>query len=560
MIYYKLLSKYKKVFFSLGLITLILVILNSALLKDVVYESDDYFLHATRIGNYYVALKEFQFPVRWGPNLNESYGYPAFNYMYHTPYLAATLFHILGLSVQQSLNISVLLASILGSIGIYFLIKQYLNSEKWAVILGIFYTLNPYMLLNIYWRGAVGEIFFLGFVPYFLIGLKKKNFLLITISTALLILSHLPSMLLLGGISIVYYLTQFKKEKFKDLLPIFKGGVAGMLISSWYWVPAYFEQWMITYNAGESLIQYKTQFINILSILNINRDFLSNDLFTGVITIGGVALLGIFIGLLQLKKNKQVKYWLLLIFISLFLITPQSVLLWDNLKPLQYVQYPWRFIWPVLIAVIFIFTEFIKTKSISSKNKNFIFVLTILGILFSSEAFISNKGFTSRTDFDWYHPVHATGSSFNEHNPIWANKPYNFQEPLMYLNATESSKLNSNNVNEIVHPLNKLNPIITKMNGTTISYTVSPQQDIIVLHKRLFYPGWEALLDEKEVDFIQNIPQYNGILAINVPAKESNIYIRFTGYTLLRRISEMVSLITFIGLTIYLLKKVSQKS
>jgi len=559
--YYNLLNKYKKILLSLLFIAIAIVIVNSALLKDVVYQSDDYLLHATRIGNYYLALKEGQFPVRWGSNLNQAYGYPSFNYMYHTPYLTSSALHMIGLSVQQSLNISVLLAVVFGSLSCYFFIKEYLKSEKWSVLLALFYSLNPYSLLNIYWRGAIGEIFFYSLIPLFLLAVKKKNVFLIAITTSLLLLSHLPSMLLLAILMVFYYIAELKSYRICELFKIFVSGLIGLLLSAWYVLPAYFEQWMIEYQLGSSLNQYSSQFVSTLSLLDIRKDSFSSSSFINVLTIGGVALIGIFIGLFLLKYSKKTIIWVVSIILSIFLISSQSSFIWSAIKPLQYVQYPWRFIWIIIISVLFIFIYFNNQKKVSKKINNFVFILATLGIIFSVQAFTNTKGSTSRTDFDWYHPVQSTGSSFNEHNPIGAHVPYNFPEPLMYVNASQSANIIREKIETLVHPLNELSPKINLINGTKIIYSVNPDQDIIVLHKRLFYPGWEAHLDGKPVEFIKDIPQYDGVLAIKIPNKQSNIEIEFTGYTLLRRISEIISLSAMIlVIGFYLLKKLSQNS
>lgn len=559
--FYNWLNKYKIHILSILLIIVSVVFLNRLLLKSVVYESDDYFLHATRTANYYLALKQNQFPVRWGPNLNQSYGYPSFNYMYHTPYLVGSLLHILGLSIQQSLNIAVLLALVFGGVFAYLWANSYLKSKIQSIILSLFFIFNPYSLLNVYWRGAIGEIYFYSFIPLFLLSIKKKNLFLIAISTALLVLSHLPSLFLLAPILLIIYLTEFKDNwKQKDYLAVILGGFLGLTLSSWYWVPAIFEQWMIQYQNSSSLSQYSSQLIPFLAVFNVGNTFFSSDNYSSAVNIGLSSLLGLILGFFIIKKNSKIIYWILLIIISLFLLSSSSLFVWDNLNFLQYVQYPWRFTWVIIFSTIMMFIYFYKVKNISKSFKRNISALLFITILISSRSFINTKGFTTRNDFDWYHPATDTGSSFNEHNPIWAKTTYYFPEELMYVNATESALLNKTNKEQLVHKLSELNPEIIKFDGKTISYKVNPGQDIITLHKRLFYPGWEAYLEEDYVDFITNIPQYEGILAVRVPNYESLVTVSFTGFTPLRRASETISLISFFVLVIYLLKKLSQKS
>ncbi len=553
--FYNLFNKYKKTLFSLGIILIVLVFTNRLLLKDVVYESDDYKLHAVRTASYYLALKQGQLPVRWGPNLNGGYGYPSFNYMYHTPYFFGAVTHSFGFSVQESLNLTVLFSLLLGSLGCYFFIRSYLKSEFWSVLLSLSFILNPYTLLNIYWRGAVGELFFYAFLPFFLLGIKKLlkdnqkplTFLLTTILMALLILSHFPSIFVLFILLIFFVLSEWKNTlSFRKIFPVICAVALGFLLSAWYWLPAYFEQWMVTYKDTISLTFYLEQFANPFLLFDIRKSSVSSKYFLDALQLGGVSILSLFVGLHLLQFSKKVRYWVVLIFLCIFLISHSSQLLWDTIKPLQYLQFPWRLISVITFASIMIFINFVSEKKIASKWKKAVAVLIAVYTLFLSQRYITSKGTTNRTDFDWYHPTFETGSSFNEHLPIWANLAYYFPDELLYVNASESALLAPNNLEKYVHKLSDLDAIITEFDGKTISYQISPDQNIIALHKRLFYPGWQALLDGKNVDFIMDVPEYQGILAVFIPNGSSNITVEFTGYTKLRRYTEIISVITLL--------------
>ena len=561
--FYKLVNKYKNSLISICCIAIVLLGANTAFFKDVVYESDDYFLHATRTANYYLAIKQGQFPVRWGPNLNQSYGYPAFNYMYHTPYFAGAVLHSFGLSVQQSLNTVVLLTLILGGISAYVFIRSYLQSESWSILLSVFFISNPYTLLNVYWRGAIGELLFYAVVPLFLLAVKKKHIVGIAVTTAFLILSHLPSMILLAGLSFIYVFVEFKNNYTnKTIVSIFGGGLLGILLSSWYWIPAIFEQWMIRYELGASLNQYVTQFISLPGLFDIRKHFSSSALFTNVLSLGSVNILALLLIPYLSKKSKTVIFWFILIASSLFLLTPLSAGIWDLAKLLQYVQYPWRFLWVINIASIMIFITLAAQKEISLLTKKMFFVLILFGVIFSAQKFIITKKSITRSNFDWYHPATSTGSSFNEHDPIWSNIPYYLPEELSYVLATQSAAITDKNKTNLVQKLSDLNPQIIRFDGRVITYTVTPHQEVIVLYKRLFYPGWEAYLDKKKVDFVTDIPEYTGILAVKLPAEtESHVSVVFTGYTQTRKFSEILSSITLFGIILYyLLKKLWQNS
>lgn len=559
--FYKWLNSKKKQIFSIGIIFFLILISNNALTKDVIYESDDYKLHAVRVANYYLALKQGQLPVRWGPNLNGGYGYPSFNYMYHTPYIVGSAIHSTGFSVQESLNISVLFSLLFGGISCYFFVKSYLKSEIWSILLAVSFIINPYTLLNVYWRGAVGELYFYAFVPIFLLATKKLlksynlfYFLLLIFATSLLILSHLPSILLLGMLVVFFIIAELKVIRINNLLRIIFPVTLGFLLTAWYWIPAYFELWMVKYQNTTSLTQFGSQFISSISVFDIRKNIFSSDFFVPVLQIGGVSILAIIVGLYLLKYSKKSLNLILLIFLSLFLSSGLSEIIWQLVKPLQYIQFPWRFLWLITIASIFILIQFFSEKKIAETWKTVVAILVALGILFSAQAYIAIKGGGTRSDFDWYHPTFETGSSFNEHLPIWANMIYHFPDELVYITNDNVGILAPLNRTELIHKLSDLNVKVIKLDGGSISYEINTNQDIVVLHKRLFFPGWEAYINQEKTEINIGIPEYNGIIAISVPSGSSIVDLKFTGYTKLRKISEIISIFTagfIIGHLIY---------
>lgn len=562
--FYKQLSNYKKVFFSLSIIIAILIFSNRLLLQNVVYESDDYKLHAVRIANYYLALKQGQLPVRWGPNLNGGYGYPSFNYMYHIPYMIGSTLHVLGLSIQQSLNTSVLLALLLGATSCYFLLGSYLKSEKWKILLSLFFICNPYTLLNVYWRGAIGELFFYAVVPLFLLGVKKIShkhslfyFLVTTLTFFLLVLSHLPSLLLLLVLLLVFLFTELQGQfTWKKIMPVIFACIMGLLLSSCYWIPAYFEQWMIIYKTVGSLTQYQTQFITLKTLFNFQSSAHSSALFSEVIQIGSIPVLAMLIAICFQKLYKKAFPWLLLLLTSIFCITNYSFFLWNTVVLLQYIQFPWRFAWLVVMSTLFILIQFILEKSIQQKWKLLFACILVIALACTVTGYSVSKGTNNRSDFEWYHPTSETGSSFNEHLPIWAQTAYYFPTELLYVSASEAAALKPENQKNSVHELAELQPIIQQFDGRVISYQITPPQDIVILHKRLYFPGWQASVNDEPTEFLTDIPQYKGILAIPVSASSSSrIKIEFNGYTKLRRFSEFLSVTAALFLLVFIIIK-----
>lgn len=559
--------------YSLLLIVALLLFVgfwHRGLLGDYLLESDDYQHHAVRTANYYLALRQGQFPVRWAPNLNEGYGYPAFNYTYPLPYIVSSLIHFAGAPIQLSVNLTILGAVLLASITSYLLIKNLTKDTLAAIAGAAIYTLSPYPLLNIFWRGAIGEVFFVALVPMLFLSLivflksrdvrrKKAGLLLISLSVALLILSHFPSLAILFPITllliIVIVFFDKKEDSIKSFLTICIAGILGTLMSSWYWLPAFLEKNLITYETGTSLTQYQSHFVSLISLFDIRRTIQSSEYFIGATQIGAAGLLIFIIALFMLFRALKTKrslnkihylIWGLFVFlISLVLMTPVSRTMWDSFKVFQLVQYPWRILWMSMLAVILMFVSLIS--NFSKRQQRLVTFVVFVLIFWSGITYTQPKGFFSRTDFDWYE-MGTTGSSFDEHQPIWSQKPYYFPEELMYVDVSNLPSLaeseNRDQFSNIVLPLSELNPNIQRLDGTKVKYQLESEQEILVLHKRLFFPGWAVYVNEDITEPLIDVSHYEGVMAVKLPTGSNTVSVQFTEKTKPRLTGEIISIIS----------------
>ncbi len=571
-------KKYVELILMIGLL-LFVGFWHKELLKDHILDSDDYRHHAARTANYALALRQGQFPVRWAPNLNDGYGYPSFNYTYPIPYLTASLFHFSGASVQQSVNFAVLSAVLLGAAGCFLLIKFITKSNLAATIGALVYSLSPYPLLNVFWRGAIGEIFFIAMVPFLFLGTiaslqatsktkKLGALLLVSLTTALLILSHFPSLLILfPAILLLIWLLVRKSQirlTIKVLMPLLSAALLGTLMSAWYWLPALVERKFITYDSGASLKQYLNQFVSLQSLLDIGRTIQIDAYFKNVIQIGAGSLIILILAVFTLYKNRFCKnsiskdhfknkknnylIWGITVFIgSLLLMTPAAKFIWERVMVVQLLQFPWRILWLAALAASILFG--VSILFYSKWQRIFISVIVAALIVWSAVSYAQPKGYFSRSDFDWYQ-MSVTGSSFDEHQPIWSQKPYYFPEELMYFKSAnlplEEKPESNEQLAQLVFPLTELNPNISRLDGTMIDYRLQTNQPIVVLHKRLYFPGWELTVNSQPTEPDLNIKPYQGLLAVELPQGSHNIKLHFSGKTNIRKVGEIISAMAFL--------------
>lgn len=143
-----------------------------------------------------------QFYPRWLEYSNFGYGNPTFAFYAPLCMVAPLPFRLLGLDMPGSLVASMGLAMAVFGLGLYVLLRQVL---PWALALGLalLSMAGPYWLVDIYQRGAIGEVWAIAILPWiFWASLQTicrpqsiGPVAVLALSYGLLTLSHLPTLL-----------------------------------------------------------------------------------------------------------------------------------------------------------------------------------------------------------------------------------------------------------------------------------------------------------------------------------------------------------------------------
>lgn len=517
------------------------------LLSGQLLVSDDYELHAARTANYYLAIKQGQFPPRWAPNLNGGFGYPVFNYIYPLPYLTATVLHVLGFSIQRAVNLSVLLALLGGAVGAFLLARQLQQKLSLQTLLALLYLINPYTLLMVYWRGAIGELFFYCTVPYIFVALhwvlakqKKtpfKSLAVLTFFVSVALLSHLPSagifLIVCGAWLLV------KKINRTRLIQISLAVVLAFGLTSFYTLPAVLERSLINLDNSKYLHLYTEHFLSLTTLFNFAKTITSSEFFLSVVQVGMSGVVAIGVGAV-LKKNREQIFWLTVCVVTLALMTPISKPLWDGLSLLQAQQFPWRLLWLVNLAVFFIASQIISKKLVA--------IVLALGVVWSAFGYAHPKGFFGRSDYEWFESV-ITGSSYDEQLPKGAKTSYTVPGVVFFVPL---SKLQDEKV-----PWQELSTSpgqILEQTGTTLKYDIELLETSAVVHKRLYFPGWQATVEGYTHEFLQLSKEYDGLLQLKLPVGHHIVEVSFTGSTPVRTTGMLVSLASAILYVVLVVK------
>ncbi len=310
------------------------------------------------------ALVDGMFPVRWSSELGFGFGYPLFTFYAPLAYYIGGAIALIGFNALLATKIMIGIIMLIAGISMYFFAREYFNKPS-AVASSILYVFAPYHALDLYVRGDISELLAYGLLPFLFfcfsrLALFQKNFVYIAgISYALLIISHnLTAFELTPFLAIFCFLLLLQsKKKLKLFKQFCYALILGLVLSAFYFLPAVVES---SYTNVLSDVSNGSNFVN--HFVCINQLWYSPWGFGGSAPgcIDGLSFslgkLYIFLSVLSLflivyayMLKKKVKLYPYLFFLSgfllsIFLLLQISQPVWELIKPMAFIQFPWRFL------------------------------------------------------------------------------------------------------------------------------------------------------------------------------------------------------------------------
>lgn len=569
-------NKMKKLILDIAPLVLVIILSIFALIP--LFHSGFFLTHddtqPARIFEMANSLKMGFFPVRWVKDLGFGFGYPIFNFYAPFVYYLGGTFYLLGFGAIISTKILIFISVLLSSIFMYLFCKEFFG--KTAGIIGaIFYTYATYHAVQIYVRGDLEENFAYSLIPLlfwliykiYLSFLKKdkwKTWLYVSLSSFayfLLIITHNLSAVIISIFIFLFMLFLFFNNFSKKFLLIFAPLILGPILSSFYFLPVFLE---LKYTNVLKQIGGSAYFVN--HFVCLNQFWYSSWGYGGSLPgcvdglsfmIGKLHIIFAFLALIIIiptyKKNKEIFKFVFLFFtfflFSIFIQTNYSLWIWNFFKPLQFLQYPWRFLMMTSFfsaflgsAVFWLLSSYFK--KISFLNY-FLFSLILISVILLQKKFFVPQKYLNLSDADYISkPILNWKISNISHEYL----PKNFKRPI------NKNQINKNffekNTNLIsytrIRKLPSLLYIIDVRNGTNLILNLS------------YFPFWQIKLDKNSI----KKRNYLGLILISVPAGRHKLNIYYEE-TFIEKLSNLISIsgfvFIFIGI-IYLKLKYAKKN
>lgn len=525
------------------------------------YTSHDMTYHIMRQISMDNLLKEGQFPPRWSGELNNGYGYPVFIFNYPLPGLVGEVFHKLGFNFVNSVKAVFFISMFISILGMYFFLKEFLNSKLSAILGSVFYLYAPIRFIDVYVAAALGAALaasILPFVFYFMVILSKKDLknkglkiLFGALSFCLLILSHnftafifAPVILSFAGLLI--WQSRERSRLFQDFMAMF---LLGLGLSAFFWLPASIEKQYLRFDKIYETF-YQNQFISIPELIHSPWGYgLSHperpedgDMSYQLGLIHILVMITFIPFLWVIRKIKGVKqtggFILIFFVLSVFMMLKVSLPVWKAFPILSIVQFPLRFEIVAVFCAAIASALFIKYFP----YKKILFVFLLFSVLYANRNHWKiNEVFNPGENY--YTSLKGLTSPYGEDLPNWARgmdkkSPGKFE----FITVGKNPLASSGGTIKIIE--DKSTKVLAEVEATESSK---------LRFNQFYFPNWQIKVDGKVTNFNYLIDGEDyGLPVFDIGAGKHQILAEFKNTTD-RNIADFISLASVVIFVLYLL-------
>ncbi|MCL4871310.1 MAG: hypothetical protein KJ063_20300 [Anaerolineae bacterium] len=533
--------------------------------------TNDAFPHLFRVVALDQMVREGVWWPRWSPHLVHGYGYPVFNFFPSLSHWVVELFHLMGVPLTMAYRLTVLLQAAAAAWGMFFLGRAMLNAAAgWIAALA--YVYSPYLLYDSIIRGGLPEAQALALFPWLLLaiwqmirkseqtgdnGNRKSEdtlslslllsrsfaqrgwFVAAAFIAAAMLLSHpivYPIFLFIG-----LWLLRLTWRHGWHILP----GPAialglGVLLTAFFLLPALGElEATRALTAADQDYSYLGNFLSLGQLLTFPQlpadPALINPPVVRAIPLfvllwAGFRLAWRWPGLPQTRRP-QIIDWVLLCLLAIWLITPSSRFVWDNVPLLPQILYPWRFLGLASLAAALLLAHSFLADEAAGWPRWPLLTLISLGILLTAipwlypprEPISENPGLIDLAAFE-APPLFIGTTTLGEFLPRWVQTmPDTTELRQQLIDQGDPDRLS---------PTDGLQVIQRTGPTTNAVYHVRVTAPVRVSYRQFYFPGWQARLNGEAIPLSPSEPE--GVLQLELPPGDHELHL-FFGSTPLRR-------------------------
>ena len=429
------------------------------------------------------------------------------------------------MSLTDSFKITLATGYLIAVLFCYLWLAKLFN-RKAAFVGSIVFAFTPYWFVDLYVRGSVGEVIAMGWFMIALTSIERRWLILLSISTAGIILSHNIMSMLFIPLVVGYGIIRNRSGTPWVIL--------GVAVSTYFWLPALLER---QYVIGLNVVNFREHFPELFQLLipswgtGFSAAGVPNGEMSQQLGIGTILLTVWTVVHLLREKGRGVRRLigisLILFIILIIFMLSFSQPLWEAVTPLQLLQYPWRF-FSVVVPLSGIFGAYIVSKL---EGNIWGLIIALAAIAFAlgyirpviyaprdDAYYLSRREFTDGTS--------SLGNSFSTKWSPW--KPQRAAKRVEILTGVG-----------VMNGIGEEDPV-------DLRFDVLLEKEAMVRVNTTYYPGWTVEVDGKTtaIDFTKD-----GTIAFAAPGGAHTVRVHF-GETPLRKTADIISLVSLLWIVL----------
>ncbi len=478
---------------------------------------------------------------RWANFANFGFGEPRF--IFYPPaswLLGAALGRLLQWRIVPGSFVWLVLTT--AGITMFLLARDWMPSRA-AALASIFYAINPYHLLVVYLRSAYGELLASALFPlsvfFFLRICRSYRSAVPGLAAvfAAIWLANAPAAVIVSYSLTLLSIVQAINQSSLRVFIASAGSMAlGFVLAAFYILPALYEQSWVNIAQAVSLgLRPQDNFLfTIINDLDHNRfNFIASMLAVAEISITGLML----VASCRTRSSLRESWWMMatLSILSAALMFSATRLLWQYLPKLNFVQLPWRWLFPLNLGSAFLFGALMA----GSPRKTMWFVLVAV-VTLTAGITLGRLAYWDSEDVPAIASAIAQGRGYEgaeEYTPVDCHSPE------ILRSSGEVSAAGASTIH------------IEGWGPEQRSFSVSASQPTRVAPRILDYPAWRIEVNGQPVQ--AGLMAGSGQMVVSVPSGHSRVQISFIR-TIDRMIGAILSVIGLLTWSVILFLTVSR--
>ena len=481
--------------------------------------SNDARIHACWAYQFIKQFGAYEGYPRWSMDMNGGLGSPAFFYYPPLPYLLTAPLRYLcsdDMSMWQVLGMSSGIALVLSEIFALLWLRTFVSLRA-ATAAAVVYQLMPSHLLGeLYMRGAFAEFWGMVWLPLILWGVRlaangsRYSLITLALAYALLITTHLPTTLIFSAVPLVYAWVIAPREYRRRVLVRTCGGlVLGMGLAGIYLIPA------LTMQSAVSMKYITAYRFNDYFLFTSNRYGYADRIYLCVILMLILSLVAMLLFLNTPNRktvaNTTAVFWGAVAAFCTFMMTPLANPIWEICSTLQMIQFPWRYLTVLSVAI-----TGILALGIDELLAHFSWRTLVCGQIGWSIILV------------WlYFTIEQSGPVLWQ--PLADDSSPLFREVPEYRPRWVNADLGST-LNKFLHDDVYQKAIFARGGGSLWIENWQPRNIVMkivatnrcsILVRQYYYPGWTACVNQHHQPVKVSLP--DGLVSLELPAGEHHV-------------------------------------